>query len=83
MNSDKHYARTDLRYWRDKIRKAGSSTVKLSPDYSVQIAYRGKRVRFPLETPNRDAAAKRAQKIYLNLVANGWEATLAELKPDS
>lgn len=83
MNSDKHYARTDLRYWRDKIRKVGSSTGKLSPDYSVQIAYRGKRVRFPLETPNRDAAAKRAQKIYLNLVANGWEATLAEFKPDS
>lgn len=83
MNSDKPYARSDLRYWREKVCKTKSSKGTCSPDFSVQIAFRGKRVRFPLQTPNRDAAAKRAQKIYLSLQANGWEATLAEFKPES
>ena len=83
MKSDNKYPRTDLRYWREKVRKVGSSKGTLSPDFSIQIAFRGKRIHFPLETPNRDAAAKRAQKIYLHLLANGWEAALIEFKPES
>ena len=82
MKSSINYPRTDVRYWREKVRKVTSSTGTQSADFSVQIAHRGKRVRFPLETPNRDAAAKRAQRIYLSILSNGWEASLIEFKPE-
>jgi integrase len=35
---------------------------------------------FPLQTPNKAAAAARARDIYLSLLANGWEPTLAKYK---
>jgi integrase len=78
-------ARTDVRYWRKHVSKPERGDGYVSPMYSVQIAHDdgiiSKRVRFPLETPNLDAAASRAQNIYLSLLANGWEATLQKFKP--
>jgi hypothetical protein len=49
----------------------------------VQIAYRGKRHRFPLETANAEAAAEKARSIYLSLVANGWDGALVQFKPQA
>ncbi|MEN3941768.1 tyrosine-type recombinase/integrase [Prosthecobacter sp. SYSU 5D2] len=69
------FAKGDVRYWQSRVRKEDSS------DYSIQIAYHGQRSRFPLETPNKDAAAKKAVAIYQHLRASGWEATIAKYKP--
>jgi len=74
-------SRTDFRYWLDKVKKPESTSGAKSPDYSVQIAYRGKRVRFPLRTPVKDIAANRAKDIYLKIIADGWDAALANEKP--
>jgi integrase len=40
----------------------------------------GRRDFFPLQTPNKAAAAARARDIYLSLLVNGWEPTLAKYK---
>lgn len=82
-NKDKHskLARTDVRYWKKHVKKADRGDGYVSPFYSVQIAHRGKRVRFPLETANQEAAASKAQSIYLHLLANGWDETLLKYKP--
>jgi integrase len=61
-----------------KVKKPAGSGL-----YGVQIAYRGTRHRFPLETANQAAAADKARKIYLSLVANGVDATLEQFNPKS
>src|SRR5687768_4546270 len=76
-------SRTDSRYWKDKLKKVISGSGTQNPNYSIHIAHLGKRMRFPLGTPNADAAAKRAQEIFLSLKTNGWESTLAAFKPKS
>jgi len=38
-------------------------------------------MRFSLETPNKEAAARKAQAIYVSLVSKGWNETLAVYKP--
>lgn len=80
------FARTDVRYWRKKVTKAKFKRAGVdyeSPNYSTQIAFRGRRERFTLATPNIDSAASKAQSIYLSLMSNGWEATLERFKPQS
>jgi integrase len=47
----------------------------------VEISFRGRRIKWTLDTPNREAAAARAREIYLFLAANGWEAALARYRP--
>jgi integrase len=69
-------AKTATAHWQKKVKKPAGSAL-----YGVQIAYRGKRHRFPLETANAESAAEKARNIYLSLVANGWEATFAQFKP--
>ncbi len=46
----------------------------------MKVAHKGRRETFPLGTPNKAAAAARARDIYLSLVVNGWDATLAKFK---
>jgi integrase len=69
-------AKTAAAYWMGKVKKPAGSGL-----YGVQIAYHGTRHRFPLETANQTAAAEKARNIYLSLVANGVEATMATIKP--
>ena len=69
-------AKTSAAYWLGKVKKPGGSGL-----YVMQIAYRGTRHRFPLETANQATAAEKARKIYLSLVANGVEGTLGEFNP--
>lgn len=71
-------AKTSAVYWASKVKKPSGSSL-----YGVQIAYKGTRHRFPLETANKEAAAEKARNIYLSLVGKGWEATLQELKPQA
>ncbi len=69
-------AKTATSYWLPKVKKPAGSAM-----FGVQIAYRGERHRFPLETANKETAAEKARNIYLSLVANGVETTLATFKP--
>ena len=47
----------------------------------MRIHFGGVRKSFDLETGSKEEAATKARDIYLSLVAKGWAATLAELKP--
>jgi hypothetical protein len=51
-----------------------------SPDYSARIVFKSRRVRFPLHTSNKDAAASKAAKIFSFLLENGWDETIQEFK---
>jgi hypothetical protein len=80
------FPKTDVRYWQGTIfqrtyRKAGrKSQVQ---HYSARVQHKGRREFFALEQQglNRASAAEGAREIYLFLLANGWEATLAKYKP--
>lgn len=75
-------SKTSVAYWQDKVKKPAGSAM-----YGVQISHRGRgeegRVRFALNTADKDKAAERARERYLYLVANGWKATLAHYKPET
>jgi integrase len=75
-------SRTNSRFWLTKVRRVKTPAGNLSPDFSIQMAYKGRRGRFTLDTANREAAAKKAQAIFLSLTAVGWEQTIAKFKPD-
>ncbi len=68
-------SKTDVRYWKSRLRK------RTTDNWEAQIAFAGQRQRFPLGTPNSDAAAGKAREIYLSLHRDGWEKTLATYKP--
>lgn len=74
-------SRTQVAYWRERVEKVRSKSGTESANYSARIVFRNRRVRFPLGTPNKEAAASKAAKIYTSLVERGWEETLAEFKP--
>ena len=75
-NKPSSFSKTDQRFWYDRLFKRGDST-----DWQVQIGFAGEQERFPLKTPNKEAAAARARDIYLSLHSKGWETTRTEFKP--
>ena len=82
----RHVGRTHVDYWAPRLKKRSyfdrqGREVEI-PEWQVRIACLGRREWFNTGTPNRDAAAERARKIYLSLVSAGWERTLEEFKPD-
>jgi hypothetical protein len=78
-------SKTDLRFWKKKIFKPeyrrSDGTRRRSTNYAVEISFRGRRLKWSLETPNQEAAAARAKEIYIFVQANGWDATLARYRP--
>ena len=67
------YPKTDSRFWIPRLfRWAGS------PNYSIRVQFRGRELSFSLRTGNRESAAKRAAKIFADLVDLGIEATIAK-----
>jgi len=68
-------SKTDQRYWYDRL------FTRSGPDYWVQIAFAGKQDKFPLHTPNKEAAAAKAKEIYLSLHSKGWDKTISTFKP--
>ncbi len=80
MPKTRHHAKTDVRFWKEVIfrRKRGAEE---DANWTAQIQYLKRREQFPLDTPNKDAAAAKARDIYLSLHARGWEETLALYKP--
>jgi integrase len=77
-------SKTDLRYWRDRVFKPtytrGANRLE-APNWAVHVQYRGRRHKWSLGTPNREAAAAKARDIFLSLQAAGWEATIACYRP--
>ena len=79
------HSKTDLKFWKGRIfkplwRRSDGLRVE-SANFAVEISFRGRRIKWTLDTPNREAAAARAREIYLFLAANGWEAALARYRP--
>jgi integrase len=75
QKSPVNLSKTDARYWKARLFK------RTTDDWQVQIAFAGGRQRFPLGTPNKDAAAAKARDIYLSLHRAGWDHTVADYKP--
>lgn len=69
-------AKTSVAYWSKKVRVPAGRV-----HYGIQVAYRGQRQFFNLETAEKAAAATKARKIYLDIVGKGWEGALAIHRP--
>jgi integrase len=75
------HPKTSKFYWLDKVKKPTSSTGGVSPHYGVQIKHQERRMRFPLFTANKEAAAALASRIWTQIVSEGWEAAIKAHKP--
>jgi hypothetical protein len=75
-NKSKLLAKTDLAYWRKRLRKQPNS-----PNWFVEISARGLRRKLSLETPNKENAASKARDIYQLARAIGWDAVLQKYRP--
>src|SRR6516165_2704049 len=78
-------SKTDVKFWQGRIFKpvytrADGAKVQ-SANYAVEICFRARRIKWSLDTANKEAAAARAKGIYLFLQANGWEAAIARYRP--
>ena len=67
-------------YWQGRIFKDVTRGVE-SPHYSMQVAFKGRRMTFTTGTGNKEAAASIAAGIYRDLLTLGAEATLAKHRP--
>src|SRR5260221_2446624 len=78
-------SKTELAFWKRRIfkptyRRSDGNQVAAA-NFAVEISFHGRRIKWSLATPNREAAAARAKELFLFLQANGWEATLARYRP--
>ena len=83
-NGDRRHAKTDIRYWQVSIfrrRFKYLSKTRATVNYSARFQHLGRRETISLGTPNRAAAAARARDIYLHLIAQGWDETIAKYRP--
>lgn len=74
------FGKADARFWLQNgklVRKNGS------PNYSFQVQFKGRRLTFTSRTANKEAAAKYAAAVYLDLLGIGLEATLLKHRPEA
>jgi integrase len=79
-----NFSKTDLRYWKERIFKPTYTRGGIrheSPNWAVYIQHRGRRHKWSLETPNREAAAAKAKDVFLSIHAKGWKATFETYRP--
>lgn len=69
-------------YWLGHIFKDVTRGIE-SPHYTMQVAYKGRRMTFSTGTGNKEAASKIAAGIYCDLLSIGAEATLAKHRPQT
>jgi integrase len=77
-------SKTDLRYWKDRVFRptyTRGGVQHQSPNWAVYIQHRGRRHKWSLGTPNREAAAAKARDVFLSLQAQGWDATVQKYRP--
>jgi hypothetical protein len=68
------FGKTDVRHWKERIFRpvyVRDGQKLESPNWAAEIQHRGRRHRWSLETPNKDAAAAKARDIYLTIVSVG------------
>jgi integrase len=70
-------SKADARYWLQGKRLV----LHDSANYSIQIQAKGRRVWFPLGTPNKKGAASKAAEIYTFIQGHGIEAAVERYKP--
>jgi len=79
------FPKTDFRYWELQVLKNSyvEAGVKVeAKTYSVRIAHRGHRHRFPLHVAELRSAAKKARDIYLRILTEGWDLVLKDFRQD-
>lgn len=79
--SRKAIGKADARYWLQAGKLFADS--RYGGSLSCKIQVMGRRESFPLRTPNKNAAAAKAAKIYGDVVVLGWEAALLKHKPET
>jgi integrase len=78
------YPKTDVRYWRDRVYKpirVPNSPSVSTDNFLVRLHLHKKRVAFSLFTTNRDEAAQRARRMYIDLMTGGWDLVLRNHRP--
>ena len=79
-------AKTHQDFWKPKLRrrsfKARDGHSVEIPEWQVRMKHERREAWFNLNTANLATAAVKARDIYLSLVSAGWEATIAEYKPN-
>ncbi len=81
--NSKSHPKTSKLYWHDKVKKPASSAGGESPHYGIQLAHDRRRMRFSLDSGNKDVAAAKAAQIWTMLATHGWQETLAKFKPNT
>jgi integrase len=70
-------SKAHLAYWEASIFQR-----RPNGNWWMILQHAGIRRKLSLETPIKPAAAARARDTYLAVLANGWEAALAQIKPE-
>lgn len=82
----RHVGKSHADYWKPRLTKRSyldrEGRVTEIPEWQIRVAHLGRREWFNTGTPNKDAAADKARKIYLSLISKGWQTTIHEFKPD-
>ena len=70
-------SKAHLAYWEGSIFQR-----RVNGNWQMILQHGGIRRKLSLETPLKPAAAARARDTYLAVITNGWDAALAQLKPE-
>lgn len=81
---DYQFPKTDFRHWEKKLFRhtyLENGKRVAAKTYSVRVAFRGQRHALALGLSNLREAAKKAQKLYMRIVVEGWGPVLGQMKP--
>lgn len=77
-------SRYSVGYWRERLFRRtydyGAERREIAEWY-VQVQHAGRREKIPLDSNNKEEAARRATKFYQQLLATDWETALKEFCP--
>ncbi|MFT3992382.1 MAG: hypothetical protein QM680_13340 [Luteolibacter sp.] len=73
------FSKSDARYWLVPGRLFKDHGVA---DYSCRFSHKGQRAQVCLKTANQREAARKAADLFSKILAEGWEAGLADYRPE-
>jgi integrase len=85
QNRQRFQSKDSVGYWRTRIYKpiyTHDGGAQQSKNWSVQIQCHGQRQTLSLGTTNRETAASKAQRIYIDVRAHGWVQALGKPQPE-
>ena len=80
------WPKSDARHWQGRLFKNSftrNGARSETADWCVKIKHQGQRETFNLATPNAEAAAIVALRIFRTVKGAGWDAALTEHKPEA